>query len=829
MAKWPLVGYDGATQLNGVNTRFAAFGGDYQSNATEAETKQQVFDTYTASNLRLYLSSWVGGAGADDMIARLRTNGADDTMNLTINATGEHEDTSNTDGLVTGDEINAEFDHSAGGHSDEYTVETFQITLDASSDVPPIMASSTWNKTAGQVEYAAIQGALSNRTTATDVDYTMRATRTIRDLRVFCTAHTTTNSINISKNTGGSGATLTVSISGTGEFLDTTNTDSFVAGDEVSYFAVFNGVYTISVLSVEADTSSGVQMYADLAVGTGQQFFAPSGSTTLGASSQSTRVEAEEAATIQNLFVNCVTNAETRSIESRKNFDAGNLTVSVTGTGIFEDTANSDSLVADDVLSVRQVAGSSGSNGYLVAVEWETSVGGATFERTITPVAVNLAEREIVRTVGSVAVNLVEQDITRTVTPTAINLALQNITRTIGSVAVNLLQAVERVAPAAVNLVTSLTRTISSVAINLLGAAERVVPTTVNLRQLAVTRTIGSVAVNLVQSFDRIVTPVAVNLLGAVERIVPTTVNLKLFAVTRTITSVAVNLVVPNITRTISTVAVNLVSGGTQIVPATINLLQVVTRTVSSAVNLRQVVNRTVTPVAVNLTETFERVVTSAVNLLGAAERVIPTTVNLRQLAVTRVVSSVVVNLKQILERAVPTTVNLKQVLERVVNPVTVNLRKLGIVRTVASVAVNLLRSNERTVTPAVNLQGIEDRVVTPVALNLEGVADRIVTPVAVNLEAVVSLDVTTDASITLAGLQINVTTSASIVVLSQLQGPMLEAIDAPDMALDSIDAPDAILESVDALDVALDAIDAPDATLDAIDAADVALEALDG
>ena len=78
MSKWPLVGYDGSQQLNGVNDRYATFGGD-NSGTNEAETKQQVFDTYTASNLRLYLSTWVGGAGVDDMIATFRTNGAADT------------------------------------------------------------------------------------------------------------------------------------------------------------------------------------------------------------------------------------------------------------------------------------------------------------------------------------------------------------------------------------------------------------------------------------------------------------------------------------------------------------------------------------------------------------------------------------------------------------------------------------------------------------------------------------------------------------------------------------------------------------------------------
>ncbi len=155
MAKWPVVNYDGTTRLNGADVH-QQLGGNINS-ATEANAQQEVRDTYTADNMRVYLSTWVGGAGADDLIVTFRKNGADGNQTLTINATGEHQDTVNSDSLVSGDLIHLFFDHSAGGHADEYTSEVCQVTLDASSDVPPIWAGSSWAVTA-QAEFASLVG-----------------------------------------------------------------------------------------------------------------------------------------------------------------------------------------------------------------------------------------------------------------------------------------------------------------------------------------------------------------------------------------------------------------------------------------------------------------------------------------------------------------------------------------------------------------------------------------------------------------------------------------------------------------------------------------------
>ncbi len=372
MAKWPLVGYDGVTRTNGPDG-FHAFGGTFFSDDTEEQCEQELRDTYTASNLRVFISAFVGGAGADDVIMVFRVNGGDGNGTVTVNGTGEFEDTSNTDSLVSGDLICMESEDAAQGHDDSWTTQTFQVTLDASSDVPPIMGAVGWS---ADNTFASLQGGGNESLTETDVEYTMRATRVLTDLRIFATSWTSGSDTVITMRKDQSDTSLTVTITGTGEFLDTSNSASYVAGDEANYGASnVTDFSQISVRSVEADTSSGVQMWVGTSMGAVVSYMTPSGIVAHGSSFESrVEVEAEDAATVQNLFVNCITNNATRIIRLRKNAADGNASVSVTGTGIFEDTSNIDSLVAEDDVSIQQESGGAGLNTYLVAVEWETAV-----------------------------------------------------------------------------------------------------------------------------------------------------------------------------------------------------------------------------------------------------------------------------------------------------------------------------------------------------------------------------------------------------------------------------------------------------------------------
>ena len=372
MAKWPITGYDGITRTNGP-AGFHAFGGQVFEESDEAHVENGVFASYTVSNLRAFLSGFIGGAGADDVIYFFRINNGDGNQTLTINGTGEFEDTSNTDSLVSGDEYCLESDDSAQGHNDSWTCEAFQVTFDAATDVPH-QPRAVVGYTA-DVSALTIAGSINPTTTESEHEYTNRSARQFRDLRAWAKTHTSSSDPVISVRKNLVNTSLAVTITGTGEFVDTSNTADFVAGDEVNFKAsdVATGP-SITAISTEQDATASICMAgrAIWSFPTITTYFTPS-SRAQSTSEAAVEIEAEDDATIQNLYINCLTHIETRTIRSRKNQSNGNLSVSITGTGIFEDLVNSDTLVAEDDMAIVQEAGTTGLNGYAMAFEWETA------------------------------------------------------------------------------------------------------------------------------------------------------------------------------------------------------------------------------------------------------------------------------------------------------------------------------------------------------------------------------------------------------------------------------------------------------------------------
>jgi hypothetical protein len=370
VAKWPLIGSGSAVSADGIAHYLSWGGGD---DATEANAQIELYGSYTLSNLRVYCSALTGANGA----AITRIGGGADAQTVTITGVGEFEDVTNTDSIVSGDAINGSVNQPTGMHGDSVTLTSWQVTADAATDIPVLAgAGSVWSIANSTTRYMWPFAGIQNSATESQVEYTMRTARTLNDLRVYCSAHSgTTDSLTVRKNRAA--GSLTVSVTGTGEFTDLSNTDSFVAGDEFDYHFqntdMMNPTEFFAAV-VEGDTSSSVIGWA-ASQGASAAYLRNADSTTTEAEAQ---VKADAAATIQNLFVNCSVYAETRTIRTRKNGANGAASVSVTGTGLFEDLTNTDSLVATDLLSIQQAAGSSGTNVYSVAVEWETAAGGFT-------------------------------------------------------------------------------------------------------------------------------------------------------------------------------------------------------------------------------------------------------------------------------------------------------------------------------------------------------------------------------------------------------------------------------------------------------------------
>lgn len=210
-------------------------------------------------------------------------------------------------------------------------------------------------------------------TTETQSQITYRTAGTVTNL--WCNVPTNTINadctLNLRKNGADGNNGLSIPTSTTGTFEDTTHSDTVTAGDELSLLLDVNGssgnilVTTASSLfAASADTTTHLAAYgnASFSIASTSHFLNLSGQN---ASANTVENSANQyfgvGGTLKNLFVYINTNARTTTttVQSRKNGGNGNLTVSIgsTATGVFEDTSNSDTISATDVLCTTFVTG----------------------------------------------------------------------------------------------------------------------------------------------------------------------------------------------------------------------------------------------------------------------------------------------------------------------------------------------------------------------------------------------------------------------------------------------------------------------------------------
>jgi hypothetical protein len=212
--------------------------------------------------------------------------------------------------------------------------------------------------------FAAAQGPLRQEATEVILNTTWHKAGVMSNLYVrILTNNRPNNSTLIGRhNTADGNLTATITASTTGEFEDTTNSDTLADGDEYNLqltTGAGGSQFTLSIMSVLFNATSDTYS-RHIAIGS-----ASTASTThfvpLSTSYTATTTEADAQAlmkssgTMKHLWAYVTTNGRgtTSTIGSRKNAGAGNLTASISAgtTGVFEDTSNSDSYVSDDLLN----------------------------------------------------------------------------------------------------------------------------------------------------------------------------------------------------------------------------------------------------------------------------------------------------------------------------------------------------------------------------------------------------------------------------------------------------------------------------------------------
>lgn len=194
---------------------------------------------------------------------------------------------------------------------------------------------------------------------------------TLKNLRAKLTTNSraATSTITTQKNGSATAQVVTITASTTGTYTDLSNTVSLTAGDTYSYaFAIgsTSGAILLNALTAELESDgqsvSPLSCFGTISLTTASatRYMALSGRLqTLLATESEAQLKAPVAGTWSNLrlYVTAA-RATATTVRSRKNAANGNQLLSITGTGAFEDTSNSDTVAVGDNLSVSLVTGS---------------------------------------------------------------------------------------------------------------------------------------------------------------------------------------------------------------------------------------------------------------------------------------------------------------------------------------------------------------------------------------------------------------------------------------------------------------------------------------
>jgi len=227
-----------------------------------------------------------------------------------------------------------------------------------------IGASGSENTTANTTTYYRLGGAILKNTTETNRQVLFRSAGTLSDLYVRITANgviTTASTYRTRKNAANGGQSVSVGVGATGEFTDTSGTDTIAAGDKLNYQFVpgsATGTHTITLLScIFAATTDTVtrtvcdnnQIYATASTTWFACLLGNTGAVSTTETNAKQRIRV--AGTLKNGCAHVTTaRATATTVITRKNGADATVSISCTAgaTGFFEDTTHSDTVSAGE-------------------------------------------------------------------------------------------------------------------------------------------------------------------------------------------------------------------------------------------------------------------------------------------------------------------------------------------------------------------------------------------------------------------------------------------------------------------------------------------------
>ena len=213
--------------------------------ATEAETQRTVRTSATLAKLFVRCSG-VSGPVSPTFVTRV--NAAPGAQSVSPTAIGTYEDTSNTDTVAIGDEINFKGTTSSGNF--RLMLAQVQTTSDAIQHVafdPNLIAST--------LDYSYSLDAGNRQTLEVQTQVTMRTTNVLKNFYTYVSAYSLNATPTVRMRINATDNALGVSPNATGVWEDTSNTIALAATDEANYnvdtSAASSGSITCTVVSVE--------------------------------------------------------------------------------------------------------------------------------------------------------------------------------------------------------------------------------------------------------------------------------------------------------------------------------------------------------------------------------------------------------------------------------------------------------------------------------------------------------------------------------------------------------------------------------------------------
>lgn len=348
--------------------------------ATEAE--RQVVWRHDATISKISVSIDTNSVNENSVVT-LRVNGADGNGTLTVPGLtdGYFEDTVNSDSISAGDKVC--FQVVTGATGTLWKCSSTSLASEATGanslgiiGVHPISGFNADNTTF----YLPLSGyATPNTTALAEIPVNVKTACTLKHLQVNVPASSRNGTTTVKTYINGADGAQSITIPAltTGWFEDTTNSDSISVDDDVSFKAVTvtgGGNCLPTSITVAFETTDGSALFAVCAspgvaipLAAGATHYSSLGgslpnSNNEGAMQQSAKVDSTFSKLELNVTENTVSSNST--FKFRVNAANGNQSITIPSatTGTFEDSSNTDAVLADDLLTFQLVAGAGGTS-----------------------------------------------------------------------------------------------------------------------------------------------------------------------------------------------------------------------------------------------------------------------------------------------------------------------------------------------------------------------------------------------------------------------------------------------------------------------------------